>query len=146
MVAVVDDWWGGRHLRHLLPRLWLQHFTTTSWVAVDEEERLVGFLIGFVSPDHPGTAYCHMIATDPNRRRIGLGRSLYERFFADAQSRGATSVRAITWPGNRTSVAFHRALGFEMDAGEGTQVLYGAPAYPDYDGEGEDRVVFRRPV
>jgi hypothetical protein len=43
-------------------------------------------------------------------------------------------------------VAFHRALGFEIDAGPGTQRLYGTPAYPDDDGEGEDRVHFRRRI
>lgn len=144
MVAVVDAWWGGRKLSHLLPRLWLQHFTGTSWIAEGDRDRLVGFLVGFISPDHPEIAYCHMIATDPNARRVGLGRALYERFFADARSHGAREVRAITWPGNRTSVAFHRALGFEPDAGEGTHVLFGTPAHPDYDGEGDDRVAFRR--
>ena len=42
------------------------------------------------------------------------------------------------------SVVFHRALGFVADEGEGTQNLYGTPAYPDYDAEGDDRVVFSR--
>ncbi len=53
MIAVVDDWWGGRRLHHLLPRLWLQHFTGTSWVAETEDGALAGFLVGFVSPDDP---------------------------------------------------------------------------------------------
>jgi hypothetical protein len=51
---------------------------------------------------------------------------------------------AITWPGNRVSVAFHRSIGFRLEDGPGTQRLYGSPAYPDYDGDGEDRVVFVR--
>ena len=52
MVRVIDDWWGGRRLRHLLPRLWLQHFTGTSWVAETADGTLAGFLVGFVSADH----------------------------------------------------------------------------------------------
>lgn len=142
LVAVVDDWWGGRRLHDLLPRLWLQHFTGTSWVAEDAAGRIVGFLVGFHSPDHPDVAYCHMIATDPNLRRGRLGGRLYERFFDDARRLGATTVKAITWPGNRTSVAFHRAMGFVPDDGPGTQALYGTPAHPDYDYPGEDRVAF----
>ena len=51
---------------------------------------------------------------------------------------------AITWPGNRISVGFHKAMGFEPSTGPGTQNLYGTPAYPDYDAEGDDRVVFSR--
>lgn len=146
VVAIVDDWWGGRRVRDLLPRLWFDHFAGTSWIAEDGDGRLAGFLVGFVSPDQPTVGYVHMIATSPNVRGRGLGRNLYERFFADVAGRGVREVRAVTWPGNRTSVAFHRALGFEIDAGPGTQRLYGTPAYPDDDGEGEDRVHFRRRI
>lgn len=144
LVDVVDEWWGGRRMRHLLPRLWLQHFAGTSWIAEEADGRLRGFLIAFVSQDDPTTGYVHMIASDPNRRRSGLGRALYTRAFADLAARGARRVMAVTWPGNRTSVAFHRALGFRVDDGPGTTPIYGTSAYPDYDGEGEDRVVFVR--
>jgi predicted GNAT superfamily acetyltransferase len=142
--AVIDEWWGGRRLRHLLPRLWLQHFTGTSWLAETGDGRLAGFLIGFLSPDRPDEAYCHMISTNPNLRHRGIGRGLYERFFADARAAGRARVMAVTWPGNRTSIAFHRAIGFDVVSGAGTQNLYGTPAYADYDLEGEDRAVLVR--
>jgi GNAT superfamily N-acetyltransferase len=144
IVTHVDDWWGGRALHQLLPRLWFQHFTGTSWVAEDADGRLIGFLVGFVSPDHPDEAYIHMVGTSPNHRRSGLGRLLYERFFDDARARGVRRVSAVTWPGNRVSVGFHRAMGFTPATGAGTQNLYGTPAYPDYDADGDDRVVFSR--
>ena len=144
LVGRVDEWWGGRKLHQLLPRLWLQHFTGTSWVAEDAEGQLVGFLVGFLSPDRPGEAYIHMVATSPNHRGVGIGRLLYERFFEDVRARGARRVTAITWPGNRVSVGFHRAMGFTPTEGPGTQNLYGTPAYPDYDADGDDRVVFSR--
>ena len=144
LVELVDEWWGGRRMRLLLPRLWLQHFTGTSWIAERADGRLAGFLIGFISQDHPDTAYVHMVATNPNGRRAGLGRELYERFVDDVRGRGVARVKAVTWPGNRVSVAFHTSIGFRIDEGLGTQRLYGTPAYADYDGDGEDRVVFIR--
>ena len=144
VVTRVDEWWGGRRLHDLLPRLWFQHFTGTSWIAETADGALAGFLVGFVSPDDPREAYVHMIATDPNRRRKGLGAELYRRFFDDARTRGAGEIRAITWPGNRASIEFHRALGFEPVAGPGSQSIYGTAAFADYDYPGEDRVVFRR--
>ena len=144
LVGQVDEWWGGRKLHQLMPRLWLQHFTGTSWVVQDGSGPPIGFLIGFISPDHPDQAYIHMVATSPNHRRAGLGRALYERFFDDVRSRGVRRVKAVTWPGNRISVGFHRAMGFTPDDGPGTQRLYGTPAYPDYDAEGDDRVAFTR--
>jgi GNAT superfamily N-acetyltransferase len=144
IVRLVDEWWGGRRMHELAPRLWFQHFTGTSWIGEDRDGQLLGFLIGFVSPDDPETGYVHMIATNPNRRRHGLGAELYRRFFDDVARRGVRRVKAITWPGNRVSVGFHRSIGFRVDDGPGTQNLYGSPAYPDYDGDGDDRVVFVR--
>jgi L-amino acid N-acyltransferase YncA len=144
LVGQVDDWWGGRKMHELLPRLWFQHFTRTSLVAEDAEGRLVGFLVGFVSPDRPDEAYIHMVGTSPNHRRTGLGRRLYDRFFEDMRALGVRRVRAVTWPGNQVSVRFHRAMGFVPSDGPGTQNLYGTPAYPDYDADGDDRVAFSR--
>lgn len=146
IVTSVDEWWGGRRLHDLLPRLWLQHFTGTSWIAESDANAIAGFLVGFVSPDDPTVGYVHMVATDPNHRRRGLGRALYERFIDDVASRGVAEVRAITWPGNRASVAFHRAIGFEPLDGPGSQNIYGTSAFADYDYPGEDRVLFRRRV
>jgi len=144
IVRVIDDWWGGRDMQWLLPRLWLQHFSSTSWLAESEDGRLAGFLVGFLSQDRADIAFCRVIATNPNLRGQGLARQLYEHFFADALAAARTTVMAITWPGNRASIAFHRALGFEVDAGPGTQNLYGTPAYPAYDFDREDRTVLIR--
>ncbi len=142
----IDDWWDGRHVRYLLPRLWLQHFTGSSWIAEADDDRsaeLAGFLVGFISPDRPTEAYVHLIGVDPGRRRTGIGAALYGRFFDDVRARGAARVTAITWPGNRRAVAFHLAMGFRAADGEGTARLYGSPAYPAYELD-EDRVVFER--
>ena len=144
IVGLVDEWWGGRRMRALLPRLWFQHFAGTSWVAEAADGRLEGFVVAFISQDDPTTGYVHMIGADPNRRRGGIGRALYEHVFDDLAARGVRRVTAITWPGNRQSVAFHQAIGFRVDDGPGTQNLYGTPAYADYDGDGDDRVVFVR--
>lgn len=146
IVRVIDEWWGGRSLRHLLPRLWLQHFTGTSWIAETGDGRLAGFLIGFVSPDRPDEAYVHMVAANPNLRRRGVARRLYDRFFDDVRSRGVRRVTAITWPGNRPSVAFHRAIGFRLDDGPGSQSIYGVPAFTDYDEDRDDKAVLVRDV
>lgn len=135
---VVDDWWGGRRLRPLARRLWFRYFTNRSWIAETEEGRLAGFLIGFVAPDDPHSAYVHLAGVDPNRRRRGVGRDLYRRFVEEVAAAGVGRVEAVTWPGNRQSIAFHRALGFRVHDGPGTQPIYGTSAFPDYDGPGED--------
>jgi ribosomal protein S18 acetylase RimI-like enzyme len=126
VIPVVDDWWGGRPMAGMLPKLFFVHFRETSFVAEDEGE-LAGFLCGFRSQTYEQEAYVHFVGVDPARRGSGLGRELYERFFAAVAPR--TVVRAVTSPLNERSVAFHRALGFEVEGME-----------DDYDGRGEARV------
>lgn len=140
VLAVLEQWWGGlggaegaRYRAALLPRLFLQHFATTSTLAEHPDGRLAGFLVGFLSAARPDVGYVHFVAVDPDARRSGLGGALYRRFFADAARGGAHTVHAVTSPVNERSIAFHRALGFTV-----------SPVEPDYDGPGHDRVRFTR--
>ena len=127
VIAVVDEWWGGREMTAMLPKLFFVHFRDTSFVA-EEDGELAGFICGFRSQTHDDEAYIHFVGVDPARRGSGLGRTLYERFFEAVDP--CTTVRAVTSPVNEGSVAFHRALGFEVErVDEG------------YDGAGEPRVL-----
>jgi ribosomal protein S18 acetylase RimI-like enzyme len=128
--AVIDEWWGGRPMGAMLPKLFFVHFRDTSFIAEDGEGALVGFLCGFRSQTFEDEAYVHFVGVDPTRREAGIGRALYERFFAAVQDRSV--VRAVTAPVNERSIAFHRALGFELERVD-----------DDYDGRGEARVLLR---
>jgi ribosomal protein S18 acetylase RimI-like enzyme len=130
VVAVVDEWWGGRPMAAMLPRLFFVHFRDTSFVA-EEGGELAGFLCGFRSQTFDDEAYVHFVGVSPARRTAGLGRALYERFFEAVRPR--TVVRAVTSPVNERSVAFHRAIGFEVERVD-----------DDYDGAGESRVLLVR--
>ena len=79
---------------------------------------------------------------DPAERGSGLGRLLYEAFFAAAEARGCVLVRAITSPVNRGSVAFHQRMGFQLERGDAE--TDGIPFSSGYDGHGGDRVRFIR--
>ena len=132
VIEVVDEWWGGRSMAAMLPKLFFVHFADTSFAA-EEEGRLLGFLCGFRSQSFPDEAYVHFVGVDPAQRGRGVARLLYERFFEAVAPRGV--VRAVTAPLNETSVAFHRAIGFEVERVD-----------ESYDGRGEARVllVWRR--
>lgn len=131
VIQHVDAWWGGREMAPMLPKLFFLHFEGTSFVAERDDGTIAGFLIGFLSQTSDDEAYVHFVGVAPDHRGSGLGRDLYERFFASAREQGRTVVRCVTSTTNETSIAFHEALGFEID-----RVAEG------YDGPGEDRVLF----
>ena len=89
VIQHVNAWWGGRDMAPMLPKLFFVHFEGTSFVAEDEEGRLAGFLVGFVSQTDPTEAYVHFLGVSPEHRGSGLGRELYERFFAARAGAGA---------------------------------------------------------
>lgn len=91
VIAVIDDWWNGRHMADMLPRLFFEHFTDTSFAA-ERDGELVGFLVGFVSQSHPAEAYIHFVGVHPGQRGRELGRQPYEHFFAAVQARGRDLV------------------------------------------------------
>jgi ribosomal protein S18 acetylase RimI-like enzyme len=129
IISVTNAWWN-RDVSTGLPRLFLDHFWTTSLVA-EEAATITGFLIGFHSPSEPDAAYVHYVATSPAVRRSGLARALYGQFFNHAQDEGRRVVRAVTSASNSDSIAFHQALGFAV----------GEPI-PDYNGPGRPAVKF----
>jgi ribosomal protein S18 acetylase RimI-like enzyme len=139
VISVIDGWWGGRHMAGMLPRLFFEHFTDTSFAA-ERDGELAGFLVGFLSQSRPGEAYIHFVGVHPAERGRGLGRQLYQHFFAVARARGAGVVRAVTAPVNQGSVRFHQRMGFGIELGD-TQVD-GVPVAIGYDGDGQDRVRF----
>ncbi len=141
VIAVVDDWWGGRSMAGMLPRLFFEHFADTSFAAYRGAE-LAGFLVGFLSPSRPGEAYIHFVGVHPRERGQGLGRRLYEAFFGMTGARGCTVVRAVTAPVNTGSIAFHRRMGFEIEPGPAGPG--GVPVAAGYDGPGQDRVRFTK--
>lgn len=122
-------YWGARDLRSLHLLALVQEFGPTCLVA-RAEDGVHGYLFGFVTPS--GTGYVHLIATRDDARGTGLGRGLYGAFAGAAQREGAVRLKAITSVGNTGSIAFHRRLGFD------TRVV------ADYNGPGQDMVVFRR--
>ena len=120
VIGLVDAWWGGRPMAALLPKLFFVHFRDTSFVA-EEDGEVAAFLCGFRSQTYEDEAYIHFVGVSPTQRGSGRGRELYDRFFAAVAPR--TTVRAVTSPVNEGSIAFHRALGFDVDRDE-THILF----------------------
>ncbi|WP_152657975.1 GNAT family N-acetyltransferase [Oceanobacillus sp. CFH 90083] len=141
LIMQINDWWGGRDMAGMLPKLFFNHFKNTGFIA-EEEGEIVGFLIGFLSQDQLDEAYIHFVGVHPDYRKKSIGQILYENFFNKVKKVDRKVVRCITSPVNKTSIAFHQKLGFIIEQGDET--IDGVSVKANYDGFGNDRVLFKK--
>ncbi len=141
IIAVMNDWWGGRDLTYMLPKLFLNHFYNTSFL-VEKNGILVAFLVGFLSPSEKQEGYIHFAGVDPKYQGQGIGRTIYDRFIQICREHQRNVIRACTSPINRGSIAFHTRLGFTIKKGnaemEGVQVTL------DYNKPDDPKVLFEK--
>ena len=80
IIGLMKDWWGGRDLTGLLLKQFFYHFRNTILI-VESPDELIGFIMGYFSQTHLKEAYIHFVSINPNFRKMGMGRFLYEKFF-----------------------------------------------------------------
>lgn len=129
IVKVIDKWWGGPTSALAHP-VWFYELGANAMVA-EADNRLVGFLLGFITPEKT-TGYVHLVGIDPDYRRKHVGTLLYTKFEERCANAGVISLKAITTLGNEGSVRFHRALGWNADE------------VSNYAGAGRTRIVFTK--
>jgi ribosomal protein S18 acetylase RimI-like enzyme len=132
IISVLDDWWGGRKMRNMLPRLFFEHFCETSFI-LEEDSQIAAFLVGFLSQSQPKEAYIHFVGVHPQYRKCGYGRELYECFFNIMRQNNRSLVRCVTSPINSVSIAFHTRMGFWIEPGDAQ--MNGVGYDPDHPGE-----------
>lgn len=136
---LINEWWGGRNMSDMLPKLFFDHFTQTSFI-VEKDGKLVGFLIGFLSQTHLNEAYIHFVGVHPDYRKHNIAKNLYHKFFKIVKQNNRRIVRCVTSPVNKVSIAFHSKLGFEIE--DGDHIVDGLSINKNYDGPNQDRVLF----
>ena len=66
IIGELDNWWGGRHMSDMLPRLFFRHFSDTGF-AVEEKGRVIAFIIGFLSQASPDHSYVYNVPIDSDK-------------------------------------------------------------------------------
>lgn len=140
IISVMNDWWGGRDLSWMLPKLFLVHFNNSSFI-IEKDGELVAFLIGFLSQARFNEGYIHFAGVHPAYRGTGLGRNLYNRFFQICRDHGRDTIRACTSPVNIGSIEFHRKLGFDILPGD--TEIEGIPVTLNYNKPNDPKVLFQ---
>jgi len=132
IVEVIDHWWGGPIGTFAHPIFFYE--LGEQALVVEQGPQMIGFLLGFVVPFPARTGYVHLVGINPEYRRRGVGRLLYDRFTQECASAGCVRMKAITTPGNEGSIRFHLALGWNVQEVD------------DYAGPGRRRIVFTKPL
>ncbi len=137
--SVMKEWWGGRDLTDSLLKQFFYHFQNTILV-IEGRGELLGFVMGYFSQTRSKEAYIHFVAVNPRVRKKGIGRFLYEKFFALCKESGRTVIRCCTAPTNIESIEFHTQMGFQIEPGNAE--INGFPVTLDYLGKDEHKVLF----
>ena len=132
IVDVIDKWWGGPMANYAHPMFFYE--LGDNALIVEDEGRLIGFLLGFTVFKEPKTGYVHLVGIHPDYRRKGVGRVLYEEFTERCRTLGCERMKAITTTGNEGSIKFHHALGWQSGEVE------------DYAGPDRRRIVFTKDI
>jgi hypothetical protein len=122
-------------------RAWFRHFGGTSVAEATADRRPLG-CSGFRSADRPAEAVIHLVGRPPSA--AGNRRAPRRAVRGRAGRRRATTIEATCRPDDRIALSFFEALGFAPQAGPGSTRLYGVPAFADWEGDGEDRVLLLR--
>lgn len=103
-------------------------FSDTCVVAENENDEIVGFVIGFVPPRQRDTAFVWQIGVDEKSRSRGLGRRLLNSFADHAP--GVRFVEATVTPSNDASEALFRGFARSRNALCAVSDIFPAEAFP----------------
>ena len=143
-VNIVKKSWPEFKERESIYHLFSKYFSDTSFV-IEQNSQVVSFLLGFLSQVDSSTAYIHLTSTNPQYQRRGYPSALYQHFFKIVHTKGRTKVCLIVNPDNKSSLEFHKKLGFYVaNKGPIIKLLDNVEAVKDYNGPGNHMVMFSK--
>ncbi|WAL94759.1 diaminobutyrate acetyltransferase [Streptomyces sp. Je 1-369] len=122
--------------------LWCRDFAATSLVARDADGETVGFITGYIRPEHPDVLMVWQVAVDHGQRGRGLAGALLEGLTAKvAAGRALTRIETTIAPSNTASERLFLSFARRHGASVERKVLFDAGLFPD-DGH-EPEVLYR---
>jgi ribosomal protein S18 acetylase RimI-like enzyme len=126
--------------RDSIYHLFTRYFANTCFVA-EMDNKIVGYILGFISQLEKNVAYIHNICISPDFRRKKIGSSLYQKFFQNMKKEKCQRVFLIINPVNKLSILYHESLGFNA-LKEGEEIyIEGVRASKNYNGPGKHMLV-----
>ncbi len=127
--------------RNSIYHIFTKFFKTTSLVVEREDNKIIGFLLGFISPDDPWEGYIHLLCVMPPWRNKGLAKALVEEFLDILKDKGCSRVHLITSPGNKKALSFYDKMEFKINNRGREIVVNGVKTIKNYNGPGEHKLI-----
>ncbi|AIF43973.1 diaminobutyrate acetyltransferase [Virgibacillus sp. SK37] len=120
--------------------MWCEVFSETSIVA-DREEEAVGFISGFIHPEHPKTLFIWQVAVNESERGKGLGTKMLFQLLQRKACANVSYVEATVSPSNTASQQLFKGLAKKLDTNCEIGDYFSADDFPQ---EGhEDELLFK---
>lgn len=129
--------------RNSIYHLFTKFFSSTSFVA-EENHRIIGFLLGFISQDNPKEAYIHLLCVHPRFRGDSIASKLLREFIETVKRKNIRRISLITKPINKRAISFYKKHGFKDYKGPQTEKIGDVNVFKDYNGKGEDMILFEK--
>lgn len=116
------------------------HFADTSRV-LEEDGRIVAFVLGYRRPDAPEAIFVWQVGTAAEARGRGHAKRLVLDLVTAERARGARFLDATVTPSNAASAALFRGVARALGAPCGESLAYPSELFPDPGHE--DEILFR---
>lgn len=118
--------------------LWCRDFAITSVVARNEDNESVGFITGYVRPQHPRTLVIWQVAVDESARGRGLAAAMLDGLSARvAEEVGIDGIETTVTPDNAPSNRLFTSYAQRHGAAAEKEVLFDTGSFPDTGHEPE---------
>src|SRR5690625_3576159 len=108
--------------------LWCRDFAETSVVGVTPDQRLMGFVTGFLRPDEPGTLMIWQVAVDSAARGRGLASRMLDYL---VETTGVEHLETTVTDDNAASKQLFASLAQRHEAEHNVTSLFTPEMYPD---------------
>lgn len=117
--------------------MWCEIFSDTSIVAI-RENRVVGFISGFINPNSPDTLFIWQVAVNESERGRGLGTKMLFQLLDREICEDVHYLEATISPSNKPSQHLFRGLARKLDTDCRVSDYFASTDFPQEGHEDEE--------
>lgn len=116
--------------------MWSTYFQNSSMIAT-YNEKVIGFISGFIQPENNDTLFIWQIAIDEQYRGNGLANKMIHSLFEKVKSNNVSYIEATVTPSNTPSNKLFANLARKMEANYTITRCFSEADFPDKSKEEE---------